>query len=120
MNKILATTLAATVIGLAAPAAFAASDMAPAETRPAESDSMEKEPGSVGQFIDDATVTARVKTALARDELTKARNIEVETVRNVVTLTGEVDSRAEIERASVITTGIEGVASVNNMLTIKP
>ncbi|MCV2216927.1 BON domain-containing protein [Thauera sp. Sel9] len=119
MNKILATTLAATVIGLSAPAAFAASDMAPAEPRPEAGDSMERESGSVGQFIDDATVTARVKTALARDELTKARNIEVETVRNVVTLTGEVDSRAEIERASVITTGIEGVLSVNNMLMVK-
>ncbi|MFT3760440.1 BON domain-containing protein [Thauera sp.] len=117
MNKVLATTL--TVIGLAAPAVFAASsDMAPAEQRPAASDS-KRESGSVGQFIDDATVTTRVKTALARDELTKARNIEVETVKNVVTLKGEVDSRAEIERASVVTTGIEGVSSVNNMLTVK-
>jgi len=119
MNKILATTLTATVIGLSAPAAFAASDAAPAEMRPASSDATKQESGSVGQFIDDATVTTRVKTALARDELTKARNIEVETTRNVVTLCGEVDSRAYVERASVLATGIEGVASVNNKLTIK-
>lgn len=120
MNKMLATTFAATLIGLSAPAALAASDAASPEMRPAAGDGTQQESGSVGQYIDDAAITTKVKAALTTDELTRARYIDVETTRGVVTLSGEVDSRAEVERASMVTAGIEGVASINNKLTVRP
>lgn len=74
---------------------------------------------SAGQVVDDATVNTKVKAALADDELTKARNINVDTRNGVVTLNGKVDSRAEVEQATAVARSIEGVSSVNNKLTTK-
>ena len=75
--------------------------------------------GSAGQYVDDATVTTKVKAALAQDDLTKARNIKVETTKGVVVLSGAVDSRTEREQATSVARSIEGVADVQNKLTTK-
>lgn len=74
---------------------------------------------SVGEFVDDATVTTKVKTALARDDVTKARNIDVDTDKGVVVLSGQVDSQAEAERAASVARSIEGVTDVRNLLTAR-
>jgi hyperosmotically inducible protein len=74
------------------------------------------EPRGPVQTAADASITAKVKTALGNDELVKARNIDVDTMRGVVTLNGVVGSASEKQRAIQVARGIEGVASVKDNL----
>jgi osmotically-inducible protein OsmY len=76
---------------------------------------------STGQVIDDGTITARVKTALAREAgVTDAMNVNVNTYRGVVQLSGFVDSKALVERAERVAQGVDGVKSVKNDLRVAP
>jgi hyperosmotically inducible protein len=68
------------------------------------------------QTTSDAGITAKVKSALAADEMVKARNIDVDTVRGVVTLNGTVGSAAEKERAMQIARNTSGVSQVKDNL----
>ena len=74
---------------------------------------------SAGQQIDDATITASVKTKLAADTDVAAHNIDVDTVEGVVTLTGKVDDWDEKREAESIARGTDGVRSVVNNLTVE-
>ena len=74
---------------------------------------------STGEYIDDAVITAKVKTALATSEETKARQIEVETFKGRVQLSGFVDSRAEAESAVQIAREVNGVLEVVDKMTVK-
>ncbi|HEX6958548.1 MAG TPA: BON domain-containing protein [Ferrovibrio sp.] len=74
---------------------------------------------STGQYVDSATITGKVKTALVRDPVTKARQIEVDTYKDVVQLSGFVDSAAEKQRAEQIARSVEGVRDVHNNLIVK-
>lgn len=74
---------------------------------------------SAGQVIDDATITATVKSRLIADDDTKARQINVETSAGVVQLNGFVDSataRAEAER---LASQADGVKKVRNNLEVR-
>ena len=71
---------------------------------------------SVTQTASDAAITAKVKTAMAADELVKARSIDVDTVRGVVSLNGSVDSTAEKARALEIARNVSGVVDVRDNL----
>jgi hyperosmotically inducible periplasmic protein len=73
---------------------------------------------SVQQTGTDAAITATVKTALGADSLVKARNIDVDTSRGVVTLNGTVGSAAEKQRALEIARRAEGVSSVKDNLRV--
>ncbi|MBN9425013.1 MAG: BON domain-containing protein [Burkholderiales bacterium] len=73
---------------------------------------------SAGQVVSDASITAKVKASLIGDETTKARQINVDTSRGVVKLTGAVDSQAAVDRAVQIARSTEGVHSVQNQLTV--
>lgn len=73
---------------------------------------------SAGQFVDDQTITARVKAALVEDETTKARQIDVNVNRGVVELAGNVDTQAAKGRAAQIAQSIEGVTDVRNNLLV--
>jgi osmotically-inducible protein OsmY len=76
---------------------------------------------SAGQVVDDGTITARVKTALAREAgVTDAMNVNVNTYRGVVQLAGFVDSKELVQRAERIAQGVEGVKSVKNDLRVSP
>lgn len=76
---------------------------------------------STGQVIDDSGITARVKTALARDAgITDAMNVNVNTYRGVVQLSGFVDSEQLVSRAGEIARKVEGVRSVQNDLRLSP
>ena len=88
-----------------------------ADTRPSNASSTTSDParGPV-QTAADATITAKVKTALGNDELVKARNIDVDTLRGVVTLNGSVGSTAEKERAITLAKRVEGVSDVRDNL----
>ena len=75
---------------------------------------------SPGQYVDDATVTAKVKTAIASDVGVKAAaNVNVETYRGVVQLSGFADSDAQASRAATAAKKVNGVRSVKNDIRVK-
>lgn len=73
---------------------------------------------TAGQTVDDATLTGRVKSALINDPVVKAMDINVDTYRGVVQLTGFVDNRQQVERAEEIARSFE-VQDVKNNLVVK-
>jgi osmotically-inducible protein OsmY len=76
---------------------------------------------TAGQFTSDAALTAKVKTALAKDAgLGTAADVNVNSYRGVVQLNGFVDSPDKIQLASDSARGVEGVSRVDNNLTVKP
>lgn len=74
---------------------------------------------TVGQVIDDATITSSVKAKLVEDTTTKAYQINVETQNRVVQLSGFTDSMAAKTRASELARSVNGVAVVKNDLQIR-
>lgn len=69
--------------------------------------------------VDDATITSKVKTALAADKDLAAIQIDVDTKNGVVTLTGPAPSADARKRATDVAKNVKGVSSVNNQLTVK-
>ena len=74
---------------------------------------------SVGTEIDDSVVTTRVKTALLDNIDIKGFDIQVETRKGEVMLSGFVSNQAQIDQAVTVAKGIDGVKSVNNKLSVK-
>lgn len=74
---------------------------------------------TVGNKVDDSIVTTRVKSALLADPAVKSADIAVVTSKGEVQLSGFVDSQAQIDRALVVTRGVEGTQSVANQMSIK-
>jgi osmotically-inducible protein OsmY len=74
---------------------------------------------SAGEYLDDTVITARVKTAIFADEDLKAREINVETFKGVVQLSGFVSTNTETLKAGELARGIDGVQSVRNDILIK-
>ena len=72
-----------------------------------------------GDKIDDAAITAKVKTALIGEPGLKAMQIDVDTADGVVTLSGTVDSRTNVNRAVQLAQAVQGVKSVDNRLNVK-
>ena len=85
-------------------------------------DNMELKPDNrtVGEALDDSLVTARVKSALIDNPVTKARQINVATADGVVQLSGFVDSPNEKNTASEVVRNVPGVRLVQNELETKP
>ena len=75
---------------------------------------------SVGETIDDATITTRVKTALLNDPEVGGLRIDVDTFKGVVTLSGRVKSQPEADKAMRIARGVGGVSEVKSTLQIEP
>lgn len=74
---------------------------------------------STGEFIDDTVITTRVKAALVRDPDLSAIEINVETFRGVVQLSGFVDTQAEINKAGQVARAVAGVEAVQNDIALK-
>jgi len=74
---------------------------------------------STGQTIDDSVITAKVKTKLIEDPVTKAHQISVETFKGTVQLSGFVDSAAARTQAGRIARDVEGVKAVKNSLELR-
>jgi hyperosmotically inducible protein len=74
---------------------------------------------TLGEHVDDTTITTTVKTKLAAEKGTTLTRIQVDTDRGVVQLSGVVDSAAEKSRAEQITRGVGGVKGVKNSLQVK-
>ena len=74
---------------------------------------------TVGQKIDDASITAQVKMALLYHRSTSALNTKVETKRGVVTLHGKAGNAAELTLATKLANDVKGVKRVENRMTIQ-
>jgi hyperosmotically inducible periplasmic protein len=75
---------------------------------------------SVGDTIDDATITTRVKTSLLNDPVVGGLRIDVDTFKGVVTLSGRVKSQDEMNTAVALARRIDGVKDVKSTLQIEP
>jgi len=74
---------------------------------------------STGQYMDDTAITTKVKTAIFNEPTLKSAEINVETFKGRVQLSGFVANRASMDRAVVVAEGVSGVSSVTNDMRIK-
>jgi len=72
-----------------------------------------------GGYIDDTTITTKVKSAIFSDSSLKVLQINVETFKGEVQLSGFVDSRENATKAAEVARGVKGVVSVKNDLIVK-
>src|SRR5260370_37769372 len=70
-------------------------------------------------YIDDSTITAKVKTNLAQDNKVSATDIHVKTYKGVVDLSGFVNSQSQISEARLVASQAAGAKSVHNSLIVK-
>ncbi|EOI6440644.1 molecular chaperone OsmY [Yersinia enterocolitica] len=75
---------------------------------------------SVSEYAGDAATTSSIKAKLLADDIVPSRKITVETTDGVVQLSGNVENKAQAERAENIAKAVNGVKSVKNDLSIKP
>ncbi len=74
---------------------------------------------STGEYIDDAAITTKVKSAFVSDDTVKAFDVKVDTFRGVVQLSGFVDSTLQKSRAEEIARATNGVRDVKNNIQLK-
>lgn len=72
-----------------------------------------------GEYIDDTVITTKVKAAIFDEPTLKVAEINVETFKGVVQLSGFVSSQADIGKAVQIARGVGGVKSVKNDMRVK-
>ena len=72
-----------------------------------------------GEYVDDSVITAKVKTAIFNEPTLKVAEINVETFKGTVQLSGFVKTQADINKASDVARGVGGVKSVKNDIRIK-
>jgi len=72
-----------------------------------------------GEYIDDSVITTKVKAAVFNEPGLKSADINVETYKGVVQLSGFVNSQADIDKASEVARNVKGVVSVKNDMRIK-
>jgi osmotically-inducible protein OsmY len=75
---------------------------------------------SMGDVVDDSTITSRVKSRFVEDKLVAANRINVETLKGVVQLSGFAISEAERQKAAQIAAAVPGVKQVQNAIAVKP
>jgi len=74
---------------------------------------------ATGQYVDDSVITGKVKAAIAGEPSLKVSEINVETFKGVVQLSGFVSQASEISKAVSVARGVGGVQSVKNSLQVK-
>jgi osmotically-inducible protein OsmY len=74
---------------------------------------------TAGEYIDDAVITAKVKEAVLEEPSLKSAEINVETSKGTVQLSGFVRSRTDINKAVEVTKRVKGVKSVKNDMILK-
>ena len=97
MSTIIATVIFATLLGCASTA---------------------KKEGT-GEYIDDTVITTKVKAAVFNEPTLKSSEINVETFKGVVQLSGFVAQASDIPKASEVARGVKGVTSVKNDMRVK-
>jgi len=71
------------------------------------------------EYIDDSLITGKVKAAIFNEATLKSAEINVETFKGVVQLSGFVNSQADINKAAELARGVAGVKSVKNDMRLK-
>jgi hyperosmotically inducible periplasmic protein len=74
---------------------------------------------TAGQYVDDSTITASVKTQLVSDKAANLTRIDVDTTNQVVTLNGIVETADQKARAEQLASRVKGVKGVKNNLQIQ-
>lgn len=72
-----------------------------------------------GEYIDDAVITTKVKAAILNEPSLKVSEINVETFKGVVQLSGFVRDAGDIPKAAQVAREVKGVKSVKNDLRAK-
>ena len=72
-----------------------------------------------GEYVDDSAITAKVKSAMLGSSGLKSTDINVETFKAVVQLSGFVNSQAQMSQAVKVAEGVGGVKSVKNDMRLK-
>ena len=72
-----------------------------------------------GEYVDDTVITTKVKAAVLHESSLKSAEINVETFKGVVQLSGFVSSQANIDKAIEVARGVAGVKSVKNDMRLK-
>lgn len=72
-----------------------------------------------GEYVDDAVITSKVKAAFAADPTVKATDVQVETFRGTVQLSGFVESRESAQKAVELARQVKGVKEVRNNTVLK-
>jgi osmotically-inducible protein OsmY len=75
---------------------------------------------TVGETIDDTTITTRVKTAMLNDPAVGGLRIDVDTFKGAVTLSGRVKNDAEKQQAISLARSVNGVTEVKDALQVIP
>jgi osmotically-inducible protein OsmY len=79
-----------------------------------------REQSTVGEYVDDATITTQVKAKFAEDKTVAASSISVETLLGTVQLSGFAKSAAERSQAEAIASRVKGVKGVKNDIVLRP
>lgn len=74
---------------------------------------------STGEYLDDSAITTKVKAEIFNDPTLKVSQINVESYKGVVQLSGFVDSKQASEKAVHVTEAVQCVKAVKNSLVIK-
>ena len=72
-----------------------------------------------GEYVDDSVITTKVKAAIFNEPTLKSAEINVETFKGVVQLSGFVKYQADMDKAVEITRSVKGVKSVKNDMRSK-
>ena len=72
-----------------------------------------------GEYVDDTVITSKVKAAILEEPGLKSAEVNVETYKGVVQLSGFVSSQASVNKAAEIARGVHGVKSVKNDMRVK-
>ena len=74
---------------------------------------------SAGEYLDDSTITTKIKTKLLGDPVVSGFAVSVETFRGRVVLSGFVNSQTQVDRAIALSREVPGVREVQSALVIK-
>jgi osmotically-inducible protein OsmY len=74
---------------------------------------------STGEYVDDSLITTKVKAAIFNEPTLKATEINVETYKGDVQLSGFVANPADAQKAAELARGVKGVTSVKNDIRVK-
>lgn len=82
--------------------------------------SMSDQGAKTSQALDDTEITTKVKGAILTEPGLKSLQIGVDTIKGVVMLTGNVDTKANSDKAKAVAAAVNGVKEVNNQLLVTP
>lgn len=119
MKAIPATLLVAGLLAVPVSSAVFAEESAGRSQDSASGTSRSPDSSSVGRYIDDAAITARIKGRFVEDSSVSALGISVETKNGIVQISGFANSEAEKARAASIASSVPDVRQVQNNIVVK-